>query len=165
MAPRCPPNVPKLRFLMIWEPFLMVLAPFSLFFLLISSVICPLFSTHSFHKHAIAASIHTPYFCIYIYIYIYSLFSTHRFHKNAIAVPLHTPYSPRHGGGDGPQGMWIHIRINLGTNGVAMARHGNIFSQDGATSLRNLYKYLPGLQDINLRSRLYKHIRAAIKLE
>ena len=33
--------------------------------------------------------------------------------------------------------------ITLGTNGVPMARHGLILSQDGATSLRNLFKYLP----------------------
>ena len=39
------------------------------------------------------------------------------------------------------------FHIILGTFGVAMARHGLILSQDGATSLRNVFKYLLGLWD------------------
>ena len=37
--------------------------------------------------------------------------------------------------------------IILGTNGVAMARHGLILSQDGATGSRKVSRYLPGLRD------------------
>ena len=44
--------------------------------------------------------------------------------------------------------------IILGTNGVAMARHGLILSQDEATSLGNVFKHLPGLRDIVLRSKI-----------
>ena len=35
----------------------------------------------------------------------------------------------------------------MGMKWVAVARHGLILSQDGATSLRNLFKYLPGPRD------------------
>ena len=35
----------------------------------------------------------------------------------------------------------------MGLNGVPMARHGLILSQDGATNLRNLFKYLPAPRD------------------
>ena len=44
--------------------------------------------------------------------------------------------------------------VILGTNGVAMARHGLILSQDGATRLRKVFKYLPGLRDTILRPKL-----------
>ena len=42
--------------------------------------------------------------------------------------------------------------IILGTNGAAVDRHGPILSQNGATSLRKLFKYLPGLRGIILIS-------------
>ena len=42
--------------------------------------------------------------------------------------------------------MALLIRI-LVTNGVPMARHGLILSQDEATSLRNISRYLPDLRD------------------
>ena len=41
-----------------------------------------------------------------------------------------------------------------GTSGVATARHGRIFCQDGATSLRDVSKYLPGLRDAILRPKM-----------
>ena len=39
-------------------------------------------------------------------------------------------------------------------NGVAMARHGLILSQDEATSSRKVFKYLPGLRDTILRPKM-----------
>ena len=39
-------------------------------------------------------------------------------------------------------------------NGVAMARHGLILSEDGATSLRKVLKYLPDLWDVVLNSKM-----------
>ena len=44
----------------------------------------------------------------------------------------------------------------LGVNGVAMARHGLILSQDGATSLGKVFKYLPGLRDTIKTSKITK---------
>ena len=41
-------------------------------------------------------------------------------------------------------------------NGVAMARHGLILSQDGATDSRKVFKYLPGLRDTILRPKMTK---------
>ena len=40
-----------------------------------------------------------------------------------------------------------------------MARHGLILSQDGATSLRNVFKYLPGLRDAILRPKMIKNTK------
>ena len=37
--------------------------------------------------------------------------------------------------------------IILGTNGVAVARYGLIFSEDGATGSRKVFRYLWGLWD------------------
>ena len=42
------------------------------------------------------------------------------------------------------------ICIDLGTNGVAMAPHGLILSQDEDTSLGKVFKFLLGLQDTML---------------
>ena len=44
--------------------------------------------------------------------------------------------------------------IILGMNGFAMARHGLILSQNEATSLRNMFKYLPGHQDTILSPKI-----------
>ncbi len=44
-------------------------------------------------------------------------------------------------------------------NVVAMARHGLILSQDGATCLRNVFKYLPGLRDTILRTTMTPNIK------
>ena len=41
-----------------------------------------------------------------------------------------------------------------GLKRVAMARHGLILSQDGATSLRKVFKYLPGLRDTIKKSKM-----------
>ena len=41
-----------------------------------------------------------------------------------------------------------------------MARHGLILSQDGATSLRNVFKYLPGLRDTILRPKMIKKTKS-----
>ena len=37
-----------------------------------------------------------------------------------------------------------YASIFLGANGAAMAHHGLILSQGGATSLGNVFRYLPG---------------------
>ena len=55
------------------------------------------------------------------------------------------------------------FHIILGTFGVGMARHGLILSQDGATSLRNVFKYLPGLRDAILRQTNVKKAKTNIK--
>ena len=44
-------------------------------------------------------------------------------------------------------------------NGVAMTRHGLILSEDGATSLRKVFKYLPGLREAILNLKMTAQIR------
>ena len=45
-----------------------------------------------------------------------------------------------------------------GLKRVAMARHGLILSQDGATSLRKVFKYLPGLRDTIKKSKMAEKV-------
>ena len=49
----------------------------------------------------------------------------------------------------------------MGVNGVEMDRHRLILSQDGATSSRKVFRYLPGLCDIIKNQRMLpksKHV-------
>ncbi len=39
-------------------------------------------------------------------------------------------------------------------NGVAMARNGPIFSEDGATGSRKVFRYLLGLRDTRTKSKI-----------
>ena len=42
---------------------------------------------------------------------------------------------------------------------VAMARHGLILSHNGATSLRKVFRYLPGLRDAIQNSKMVAKVR------
>ena len=49
--------------------------------------------------------------------------------------------------------------IILDTNGVAVARHGLILSQDGAAGSRKVSRYLPGLRDVLKTSKIIEKVK------
>ena len=53
--------------------------------------------------------------------------------------------------------------VILGMNGVAVARHGLILNQDGATSFRKVSRYLPGLRDAIQNSKMAAKVQTKHK--